>query len=355
MHIALAYRWYPHNPFIWLENALCKVGHTITYIGLPGEARAGYDSRVPLPALIAALPQKPDLYLWIDPGGPYFPRGIEDLDIPTAGYLVDVHLGSWREYVALFFDGVFVTERDFLDRYRTVVGHSQVFHLPLAIEPAVCNNRRLPRTYDVGFVGNLVRAHRKTPRARQLKLIASRFKTNDFYRNYTPDELSLIYNQSRIVFNTSITGGVTIRIFEGTACGALVLTDTRPEALGDLYTLGVELAPYSNDDDLVAKIAYYLTHDAERERMAQAGYQRAHSQHTYWHRAQTMTKALANGLQPLAPMRQASPAMRFKERRKIYTHLYMLDAILDDARQMKHHPLRRLGDIAPCLIRRLLI
>lgn len=122
MHILLSYNWFPTAAGYHIERALQTLGHTVIYVGLPCSQRAGYDTTVPVDDIVAVLPAKPDLYLWIDPAGRYFPPGIERLPIPTACYLIDVHLGTWREWAARFFDAVFIAQKDYLERFRRAVG-----------------------------------------------------------------------------------------------------------------------------------------------------------------------------------------------------------------------------------------
>jgi hypothetical protein len=356
LHILIGYRWFPTAAGYHLERALRSLGHTVTYVGLSCSERPGYESNISINDIIASLPDRPDLYLWIDPAGRYFPLGIEDLSISTACYLVDVHLGAWRQQVARFFDAVFIAQKDYLDTFRRVVGHDQAYWLPLAAAPDVHRQHNLPKLYDVGFVGNIVRAHRTTPRARRLKLIADHFRTNDFYRSYTPEEVGRIYSQSRIVFNTSIAGDVTMRLFEGTACGALVLTDSVANGLNELFEVGREIVIYQDDTDLLGKIAYFLEHEDERATRARAGHQRTVDQHTYVHRMQTMLEKIGtSSFQHLAPMRQASRDQRLAARRSVYTHLHMLDAILDEACTAGQSPIQRAWAALPCLLRRLMI
>jgi glycosyltransferase involved in cell wall biosynthesis len=355
MHVAPGYRWFPTALGYHIERVFCSLGHRVTYVGLSAEQRTGYSSGDSLVEIFASMPEgeRPDLYLWIDPAGRYFPRGIEELPTPTACYLVDVHLGQWRKEVARFFDAVFVAQKDYVNEYRQAAGHDQVHWLPLAAASDVHYDHNLLRIYDVGFVGNLVREHRQSGRARQLKLIASRFNTNDVYGRYTPAQVGEIYSQSRIVFNSSIADDVTMRVFEGSACGAMVVTDAVHNGLGELFDVGQEIVTYADDADLMHKIEYYLAHENERARIAAAGQARTLAQHTYQHRAQTILQTVtANGFKNAAAMRKASPSARFEARRRIYTHLHMLDAIFDDARAMNYGPLRRLWAALPCLARR---
>lgn len=354
MHVLLGYRWFPTAAGYHIERALQALGHTVTYIGLPCSQRAGYDTAVSVDEIVAALPEKPDLYLWIDPAGRYFPPGIERLPIPTACYLIDVHLGRWREQAARFFDVVFIAQKDYVDCFRRAVGHNQVHWLPLAAAPDVHCDHHLPRIYDVGFVGNIARAHRKTARARRLKLIAERFRTNDFYRVYMPEEVGRVYSQSRIVFNCSIAGDVTMRVFEGTACGTLVLTDAVANGLSELFEIGNEIVVYQDDRDLLDKIAYYLAHEEKREAIARAGQARTLREHTYAHRMEKLLHIVSSS-QPLAPMRMASAAEKWEAQREVYTHLHMMDALLDEARTIGLGPIQRVWSAGPCLIRRLVL
>jgi hypothetical protein len=356
MHIALGYRWFETSAGYHVERALCTAGHTVTYVGLPAAQRSGYDQSVSLPAILAALPQPVELFLWIDPAGGYFPIGLEDCPVPTACYLIDVHLGHWREQAARFFDAVFVAQYDYLDRFKQAVGHAQIYWLPLAAAPDAHRQLDRPRTLDVGFVGNLALAHQTTARARRLRLIAPRFKTNDFYRQYTPAEVGGIYSQAKIVFNTSIAGDVTMRIFEGTACGALMLTDSTANGLEQLFEVGQEIIVYQDDHDLLDKIAYYLAHDDERQGIAQAGQRRTLQEHLYTHRIrQILEVCAAPSFQRNAPLRQADPSTRVKARLDVYTHLHMLDAVFDMTRAAGYHPIHRAWAALPCLVRRTLM
>jgi glycosyltransferase involved in cell wall biosynthesis len=356
MHIAISYRYNPHYQNDYLENELRRLGHTVTFIGPPASQKAGFDPRAPLTEVLASLRQPPDLYLCIDPSVRYFPPGIEDLPIPTVCWLGDIHLGHWRKQVARFFDLVLVPHKDYLPEYRTVVRHSQVQWLPLYMPPSVQPQANLPRLYDVAFVGNIVRAHRKTKRAERLRLLEQRYATNDLHRLYTQAELSRIYSQARIVFNITINGDVNLRLFEGTACGALVLNDSTANGLPELFEVGRELVVYHDDQDLFEKIDYYLAHDAERSQIAQAGQQRTLRDHTFARRAQTLSALLLNqDIQRCAPMRTAGAPQRLAARWDIYTHQHMLDPILDEARLVRYNPLRRLIAVLPALTRRLLM
>jgi hypothetical protein len=357
VHIAIGYAWANFTTGYHLERAFRALGHDVTYVGIPNGPRAGFGGAESVRDVLRALPNSPDLYVWVDSSGRYFPRDIEALDAPTACYLIDVHLGEWRKQAARFFDWVFVAQKDYVTPFVAATGRDNVRWLPLAAAGDVHVRHDLPRIYDVGFVGATGASHRGSSRARRLKLISEAgFKTNDFFRFYAPDEMSRIYSQSKIVFNTSIAGDVTMRVFEGTACGAMLLTDTVKNGLGDLFVAGEELVTYTDDADLIAKLRHYLdpAHAQERERIAEAGYARTRTHHTYEHRAQAILDATAQPNAHKAALRGAAPDDIRTARREVYTHLGMLDAILDDARAAGLNPLRRLWGAVPCLARRVL-
>jgi hypothetical protein len=354
MHIAIGYRWFETAAGNHIERALRELGHRVDYVGLPGSERMGYDGALAIDQIIDAMSEQPDLYLWVDPAGRYFPKGIENLDIPTACYLIDVHIGTWREQVASFFDSVFVAQKENVDRIREVVGHDQVYWLPLAAALDVHGQRDLPKIYDVGFVGNLSIAHRGTARARRLKLLTEQFKTNDFVRQYTPSEVGAVYSQSRIVFNTSLAGDVNMRVFEGSAAGALVVTDEIGNGLRELFDVGRELVTYTNDTDLIEQVRYYLMHEEQRKSIALAGQKRTVSEHTYMHRCKRILEIVsAPNVKRSAPMRNASAIECRTARWEVYTHLHMLDALFDEANAAGLNPGQKLCAVWPTLLRRL--
>ena len=350
MKIIIGYRWFETALGWHLERALREITSDVTFVGLGAPGHFG----LPADSDIRALPTE-GAYLWIDPAGRYFPPGIEDADKLTAGYLIDCHIGHWRESAAKFFDVVFLAQKSFVEKYKTILGHEQVYWLPLGAAADKHRDHGTNRDIDVAFVGNIDHAHKATPRARRLALLTQRYRTNEFGRPATPEQVGQIYSRAKIVFNTSIADDVTMRLFEGAACGALVLTDPiAPQNGGDaLFEIGREVVVYENDEDLCAKIDHFLTNEKERSTIARAGQTRVLREHTYAHRAQSILNVLNHPqTRRLAPMRQASTEMRRRERLRVYTHLHMLDAVFDATRGM--NPVRRMWAALPCLARRVL-
>ena len=71
------------------------------------------------------------------------------------------------------------------------------------------------------------------------------------------------------------------RLFGAAGAGAMALMDGAPE-IGELFEEGEEIVTFEfgNMEDAREKLDWYIKHDAERARIARAGYERAHRHHT---------------------------------------------------------------------------
>lgn len=117
-------------------------------------------------------------------------------------------------------------------------------------------------------------------------------------RAKTHTEMPLIFHNSKINLNItskSIREGLPLRIFDILGCGGFLITNYQSE-LDLLFTPGEDLELYTCDEELMDKIAYYLSHPQRREEIAQNGYQKAKKYHNYPERLLTMI-SFAFGLQ----------------------------------------------------------
>jgi spore maturation protein CgeB len=73
------------------------------------------------------------------------------------------------------------------------------------------------------------------------------------------------------------------RTFEVPGSGGFLLTERVPH-IEDYFEIGKEIAVYSDVDELVEQVRYWLSHPDERAAVADAGYQRVRAEHTYDHR-----------------------------------------------------------------------
>lgn len=128
-----------------------------------------------------------------------------------------------------------------------------------------------------------------------LNLCGRRYKT-DFYSNSEFDllegvtkhgyvnywnEMPWIFAASKINLNPTlkaIHSGVSLRAFDITACGGFMLTNRQPE-IEKLFIDGKEVVLYDNIVDFVEKLEYYMNHDEERMKIAEAGRERCFRDH----------------------------------------------------------------------------
>lgn len=99
-------------------------------------------------------------------------------------------------------------------------------------------------------------------------------------------------NTGKMVLQQSKYKEITRRIFEGMACGKLIITDKLPEdtLLENLFTPGEDIILYDNLLDCAEKIAYYNQNDNERERIALNGYNKVLNNHTQIQRTDLIIK-----------------------------------------------------------------
>jgi hypothetical protein len=80
-------------------------------------------------------------------------------------------------------------------------------------------------------------------------------------------------NTGLMVIQNSRWGEITRRIFEGMACGKMVLTDRLDESTGlsEMFVDGEDIVYYDEMFDCIEKMNYYNENEEERERIAHNG------------------------------------------------------------------------------------
>jgi spore maturation protein CgeB len=238
--------------------------------------------------VLRRLPWVPDLFFWTDNFCWFLMKGLKTLPCPTACFLLDPqYLPELKVEMAKHFDHVFVSQKTEVDRYRQA-GAENVYWLPHACDPEIHNKKSHVKRYDIGFVGTL-----NPKREAMIGKLRTRFDVH--YERCFGERMAEVYSESKIIFNVSTVSEINMRIFEAMATGSLLLTDSIPESgLEDLFADKEHLVYYRSDDDMMALAEYYLKHEEERERIAQAGRREVLTKHTYGHRvAEMIAKILA--------------------------------------------------------------
>ena len=97
-----------------------------------------------------------------------------------------------------------------------------------------------------------------------------------------PSDHTAFLNSGKMVIQNSRWGEVTRRIFEGMACGKMVLCDRleKSKKLDELFVDGEDIVYYDDMVDCINKMNEYSADDKERERIAQNGYRKVLENHT---------------------------------------------------------------------------
>jgi len=229
-------------------------------------------------------------------GPPALPYGLEHVDLPRLFWAIDVHVNLfWQRHFARCFDLVLVAQRDYLPQIEAegVPAH----WLPWGIDTTIFHDAGRPRVHDLAFVGRLS-AHRRK-RSRILAHLAARFPHHAFAtdprRALDWAETAAVYQQARIVIGESMLDDLTFRVFEGMACGALVLAERAANGLTTLFPPG-EVLDVFGPDDLVEKTAWWLAHDAERAEVAARGAALIAARHDMRHRMAEVCALLGRGV-----------------------------------------------------------
>ncbi len=126
------------------------------------------------------------------------------------------------------------------------------------------------KIYNITFDGNII------PWVHfQRFIILLYLKINEipiFYTSAKYNQLNSIYNQTKILLNRSPMGGWNMRLFEVLSSGTFLLTDKTNNDIPKIFIDKKYLVYYESLSDLKNKIEYYLTHEKERKKIANAGY-----------------------------------------------------------------------------------
>lgn len=103
-------------------------------------------------------------------------------------------------------------------------------------------------------------------------------------------QMPLVFSRSKINLNMSlkcIRTGIPLRVTDIMGCGGFVLTNYQEE-IPEYFAVGKECVVYENIEDLFIKANYYINHETERKKIAQAGFERVKRDFTFKERLEKM-------------------------------------------------------------------
>lgn len=183
------------------------------------------------------------------------------------------------------FDWVVTTAKSAIHKYNTAGIHNVI------LSQWACNHRlyypmQLPKLYDVTFVGQPHGNRREIINQLRSAGLNVRVWGHGWKSGRVSQyQMVRIFNQSRINLNLSnasvpMSQQIKGRNFEIPGCGGFLLTNY-VENLEEYYNINQEIVCFDQVDDLIDKARYYLTHEAERALIAEAGYRRTLLDHTF--------------------------------------------------------------------------
>jgi spore maturation protein CgeB len=241
-------------------------------------------------------------------------RGISsELGIPTVAFFSDDHwrFDSFSRNAAKPYDWICTTSADAAARYRQA-GFANVIRSQWGANHFIFRPLACPYEHDVSFVGQPHGSRRTViERLKERGIPVSlwgrgwdngRIDMNGMIRLFSASRINLNLSNASVGTDGRTSGAAPLlqikgRDFEIPACGGFLLTQDNPE-LYEYFEPGREIAVYSDADDLAEKIEYYLSHDAERERIRLAGYERFLRDHTMLARLEAIFDAVLSGRAP---------------------------------------------------------
>lgn len=154
------------------------------------------------------------------------------------------------------------------------------------------------------FLSMLRRKMTAVERLRLMERISEKFDTVIYCKNATPEipkvknmgyaeylrKMPEVFRRSKINLNItmrSILSGIPLRVFDICGAGGFALSNYQSE-LPEHFRIGEEIEVYGSEEECLDKIAFYLEHEEEREKIAERGCQKVRREFSYEHQFGTM-------------------------------------------------------------------
>lgn len=309
-----------------IARVLRRAGHQVLEVNLASSdglrPMRGYPPEATIEDL-AAEADGSDLFLYVDPLA-LVPRGLDSSPVPTAAIISDVHRNlRSRVELANFFDHVFCYQRNYL-RHFNAHPMGTVHWWPWACDLQLFKAGDGPRDLDVAFVGQ---PHVGSLRDHVLEALAEKYSVND-QRWYRKDEIPGVYASAKIVINMPLADDLNLRFFEAMSCGAMLLTRKADNGADDLFVDGKHFVSYRDEQDLHRKVAYYLEHEDDRVKIAEAGHAEIQRSHSLDERLRSLIERVSGSSGGHAPVRRSGTHRVTDAYARLYERTGRVESIL---------------------------
>ncbi len=263
----------------FLKQGLEQAGHTV--MPIPAV-------RQDINTLLKDLPYPADLILLELFGQTVLPLNLHACTHPLAAYCIDSPLNEfWLTEIGRLFDTVFVDQLSSVHRFEQQ-GIKTVW-LPLFVPEQDFRPPTVKR-YDITFVGTI--SPQRVKRSNLLTLLGRHFRLN-ICQDISTTQMLDMFAASKIVLNENLFNGLTLRVFQGLAAGALVLTE---EGCGmtRFFQDGKHLHLYQ-PHTVVRLIKDVLSRYEDYAVIAHEGQKICKQEHCSFNRVQTLMAAVKRG------------------------------------------------------------
>ncbi|MCA0987851.1 glycosyltransferase [Guptibacillus algicola] len=255
-----------------------------------------------LPEILMKLQVKPDFILLNDYHPTYCPH-IRDLDktnIPVGIFMHDLHYKKMRRKRLIEKNHVSVIFAHYRDAFIKWYPEFQdrLVWLPHHVETSIFKDYQLEKSMDYLMMGALfsdVYPFRTFTYNKLNSLRNFHYHKHPGYKqigrgSITGDAYAKELNRTKMFFTCdSIYHYPVLKYFEAPACNTLLLASSSKE-LTDLGFVDGETFVSIDERNVMQKAAYYLKHEEERLRIARAGFQMVHKNHSTSKRADELLR-----------------------------------------------------------------
>lgn len=224
-------------------------------------------------------------------------RKLRKKKIKVVAWFSDDHwrFEDYSRYIAKEIFCSITTDSKAFEKYKKY--NFNVIKSQWAANPTYYHPVPVNETHEVTFVGQ-----KYGPRGKVMEFLRkSKIPIETFGRgwgDYLPFEKVIsLFSSSKINLNISASSRderikqIKGRVFEVPMCGGFLLTDYI-EGLEEYFKIGKEIVCYENENDLIDKINYFLSHDGERNKIANNGHMASLKKHTWKVRFKEIFKEL---------------------------------------------------------------
>lgn len=193
---------------------------------------------------------------------------------------------NYSRYYALFFDHLITVKKDLSDYHGDGIKN---VHFLYGVSENEYKPQKLEKKYDVTFIGSPIRDRpdflkflvknnlpvtiagssewEKYPELKE-KYIGFLNK-EDFFKTINQSKINLVFSKTALKGEGKTDSHLKLRVFEFAACNSFGLIESTPGLVGFFKNKKIN---FKTKEELLEKIKYYLSHEKEREKMANLSY-----------------------------------------------------------------------------------